>query len=130
MKEESFSVTKRIKSFSYAFKGLKVLIINEYNSRVHLFFSISVIILGAYLKISSIEWLFIVASIGIVISMGAINSVVESLTDFISPNYHKLIKKTKDLAAASVLISACSAFITGLIIFLPKITNLILRYLH
>ena len=130
MKEESFSVTKRIKSFSYAFKGLKVLIIDEHNSRVHLFFSISVIILGAYFKINSIEWLFIVASIGIVISMEAINSAVESLADFVSPNYHELIKKTKDLAAASVLISACTAFTIGLVIFLPKITNLVLRCLY
>lgn len=127
MQEERFSVAKRIKSFSYAFNGLKVLIIDEHNSRVHFFFSISVIILGAYFKISSIEWLFIVASIGIVISMEAINSAVENLADFVSPNFHVLIKKTKDLAAASVLISACMAFTIGIIIFLPKITNLILK---
>jgi diacylglycerol kinase len=127
MQQESFSITKRIKSFGYAFNGLKVLLIEEHNSRVHIFASISAIILGAYFKINSTEWLFIVASIGAVISMEAINSAVEGIADFISPDYHELIKKIKDLAAASVLVSAFTAFTIGLIIFLPKITNLFIE---
>ncbi len=126
MQQESFSITKSIKSFGYAFNGLKVLVIEEHNSRVHIFASISVIILGTYFKIDSTEWLFIVASIGAVISMEAINSAVEGIADFISPDYHELIKKIKDLAAASVLVSAIAAFTIGLIIFLPKFTNLFL----
>lgn len=126
MQQESFSITKRIKSFGYAFNGLKVLVVEEHNARVHIFASILVIILGAYFKINTTEWLFIIASIGAVISMEAINSAVEGIADFISPDYHELIKKIKDLAAASVLISAFAAFVIGLIIFLPKITNLFL----
>jgi undecaprenol kinase/diacylglycerol kinase (ATP) len=126
MQQESFSITKRIKSFGYAFNGLKVLVIEEHNSRVHISASILVIILGVYFKINLIEWLFIVASIGAVISMEAINSALEGIADFISPDYHELIKKIKDLAAASVLVSALATFLIGLIIFIPKFMNLFL----
>ena len=46
----------------------------------------------------------------------------EEIADFVSPTKHKNIKKVKDLAAAGVLITAVSALIVGLIIFIPKIT--------
>jgi hypothetical protein len=42
----------------------------------------------------------------------------------VSKEYHDLIKKTKDLAAGAVLVSAIVAVIVGLIIFVPKILEL------
>ena len=46
MQSEKFSFAKRQKSFSYAFNGFKILILNEHNSRIHLVFTIFVVIAG------------------------------------------------------------------------------------
>jgi len=121
MKRNKFSISKRLKSFKYAINGLKILILEEHNARLHLLATIIVIIAGVYFKISSVEWLIILLTIGFVFAMEAINSSIENLADFVSPNKHPLIKKVKDLAAGGVLISAIIAFIIGGVIFIPKI---------
>ena len=46
MKGERFSLMKRFRSFKHAFNGLRILIIEEHNSRVHIAISVFVIILG------------------------------------------------------------------------------------
>jgi diacylglycerol kinase len=70
------------------------------------------------------EWFAVIFAIGIVIAFEAINSAIENLADFVSPQEHHLIKKVKDLAAAGVLVSAISAAIVGLLIFIPRIIQL------
>lgn len=125
MKQQKFSVKKRIHSFKYAFNGLRILFKYEHNARIHLFATICVLAAGILLKISTFEWFAVIFAIGIVIAFEAINSAIESLADFVSPQQHHLIQKIKDLAAAAVLVSAISAAIVGFLIFIPRIMQLI-----
>lgn len=120
-KPQKFSLTNRIKSFKHAFNGLAVLFKEEHNARIHLVAAVVVTMAGFYFEITAMEWVTLVLTMGVVISMEIINSSIENLCDFVSPNKHDLIKKVKDLAAAAVLVSAFSALIIGLIIFFPKI---------
>lgn len=124
MKQQRFSISKRLKSFKYAFNGLRILIKEEHNARIHLFATICVIIAGLFFNISINEWIGVIFSIGLVFSLEIINSSIENIADFISPEKHEMIKKIKDLSASGVLISAITAFIIGLIIFIPKILKL------
>ena len=86
---------------------------------------ILVIIASFVLKINKNEWLSIIIVIGFVFSMEIINSAIEQLADFVSPNYQEIIKKVKDLSAAAVLISALVSVIVAFIIFIPKIIELL-----
>lgn len=122
---KKFSFARRIKSFKYAFNGLKIVFREEHNARIHLFVSLIVIICGFVFKISIQEWIIVCFAIGLVISMEIINSAIENLSNFVSQEYHDLIKKVKDLSAAAVLISVVSSVIAGLLIFLPKIMHLL-----
>lgn len=124
MKQHRFSISKRLESFKYAFNGLRILIKEEHNARIHLFATICVIIVGLFFNISMNEWIGVIFSIGLVISLEIINSSIENIADFISPEKHEMIKKIKDLSASGVLISAITALIIGLIIFIPKILKL------
>ncbi|MCK5537695.1 MAG: diacylglycerol kinase family protein [Bacteroidales bacterium] len=123
MKTEKFSIKKRINSFKYAFSGLSVLIREEHNARIHLIAAITVIVLGFLLRINSLEWIILVITISLVFAIEAINSAIEALADFVTVQKHFQIKKTKDLAAAAVLIVSMGAIIVGVIIFLPKMLN-------
>jgi len=127
MTQQKFSIKKRIKSFGYALNGLRILLFEEHNSRIHLVAALCAIPIGIILKISTIEWVAIVFAIGFVIAVEIINSTIERISDFISPDRNEMIKKIKDLAAASVLISAVTALVIGMIIFLPKIIELCQR---
>ena len=125
MDRNKFSLKSRIVSFKFAFQGLRSLIKNEHNSRIHAVAAISVILLGFFLRISFSEWCFLTIIIGFVFITELLNSSIESLADIICHEKNEQIRKAKDYAAASVLISAISAIITGGLIFIPKIYSLI-----
>jgi len=118
---EKFSLRKRIASFRYAFNGLKILMREEHNARIHLFAACCVLIAGAVFKISTSEWIAVVLCIGSVFALELVNSAIENIANFISPERNKTIKKVKDLAAGAVLVAAIASAIIGLIIFLPKV---------
>jgi diacylglycerol kinase len=124
MKQKEFSIKSRLKSFKYAFNGLRVMFMEEHNSRIHVVAAVIVILISVILDISQYEWIAVIFSIGFVLAMELINSSIENISDFISPERNETIKKVKDLAAAGVLIAAFTALIIGLIIFIPNITAL------
>lgn len=121
MKNNGFTFRKRLKSFVYAFRGFRLLIGREPNARIHCFAAVCALILGFALHISSTEWIAITIVIGLVFAFEAINSSIEALANLVSPEYNEAIKHTKDLAAGAVLLSALSALVVGLLIFIPKL---------
>ncbi|MCH7534666.1 MAG: diacylglycerol kinase family protein [Bacteroidetes bacterium] len=123
MKNQKFSIPARLKSFSHALNGIKVLFREEHNAWVHLAGTIAVISLGVWTSISSGEWVAIVFAIGFVWGMELINSAVERMADHITTENNQLIKHSKDMAAAGVLLSAITAVVIAVIIFIPKIIN-------
>ena len=117
---EKFSIKKRLSAFRYAFNGIKILIKEEHNARIHLFVACCVLIAGAVFKISKAEWFAIIFCIGWVIALELINSAIENIADFILKEENMSIKKIKDLSAGAVLVAAIASAAIGLIIFLPK----------
>lgn len=119
------SLNRLVKSFTYAFDGLKYAFKYEQNILVHTLATISVIIAGIFFKISPIEWLVLVLIIGLVIATELINTSIEATIDLVTKEIHPLAKIAKDTAAAAVLVFGLTAIIIGCIIFLPKILILI-----
>lgn len=124
MMQHRFSLKKRIRSFGYALNGLKILVREEHNAWIHLFVAFCVLVAGLVLQISALEWISVVFAIGFVLALEAINTSIENLSDFVAPDKHDLIKKTKDVSAAGVLIAAICAVVIGLIVFIPAICSL------
>ena len=124
MDTNRFSIKRRLKSFRYAFSGLRVLVREEHNARIHLFATVCVIVMGIMFRISCAEWVAVSLAIGLVFGMEAINSAVENICDFVCPERDARIKKIKDLAAAAVLLSAIAALAVGFFIFIPKIMSI------
>lgn len=116
-----FSLQARVRSFVYALNGMATLIRDEHNARIHLLSAAVAVLLGFLLHISASEWCAVVILIGAVLALEAANSAIEAICDLVSPEYHPLVKKAKDIAAAAVLFMAISAAVVGIIIFLPKL---------
>ncbi len=121
MPKRKFSLKQQLNSFIHAFNGLIFLVRNEHNSRIHLTIAFFVVLLSFYFKINAMEWIAVVFSIGFVFSAELINTSVEKLADFVCKEKNDKIKIVKDLAAAYVFVSALTAFIIGVIVFVPKI---------
>lgn len=114
----------RINSFRYAFAGITELFRSQPNAKIHIVAAVLVIGFGFYFNISTTEWCLIIFSIFGVLAAEAFNTSIEYLTDLVSPDFHPLAGKTKDVAAAAVLLTAIGAAIIGGIIFLPKLITM------
>ncbi len=124
MNNEKFSIKKRIKSFSYAFAGLKVLFREEHNARIHAVVAVLAVAMGFLFRISPMEWIAVAIVIGMVFAAEIINSSIERTADFVKAERDDRKRDIKDLGAAAVLVCAIAAAVVGIIIFLPKIIAL------
>lgn len=116
-----------IKSFSFAFQGLKDCLLNEKNFRIQYVITLLVIGIGIFFSLNAMEWMFLLICFALVLSFEIINSAIEKLCDLVCPSIHPVIKKVKDMCAAAVLVSAIISFIVGCIIFIPKIKVLVFK---
>jgi undecaprenol kinase len=114
-------------SFRHAFDGLAYVVRAERNARVHLAVSLVVVLLGAWLRLSRIEWVFIIMAIALVFAGEMLNTVVELVIDIVAPNRNSLAKYAKDVAAGAILIAAIAAAATGLIILGPPLWERVSR---
>ena len=111
--------TGRIRSFRCAIRGIRVMIASQHNAWIHAAFTVAVICLGVYFRLSRSEWCWLILAFMAVWIAEALNTAFEFLTDVASPEFHPLAEKAKDVAAGAVLIAAIGAVILGLIVLGP-----------
>jgi diacylglycerol kinase (ATP) len=119
-----WNLRDRLRSFAFAFSGLKILLKTQHNSWIHLAVTGVVLAVGVFLRITAIEWCVLTLAMASVWITETLNTAIEFLTDLVSPEFHPIAGQVKDLAAAAVLISAMGAAIVGVIVFLPRMIQL------
>lgn len=120
LNQEKFSIVARIRSFKFAWNGLKLLFVFEHNARIHALAAILVLVLSWVLKISALEWLAVLGAIAMVFIAELVNSSIEKLADVVTQEQNKNIARVKDMAAAAVLVAAIFAVLVFGVIFFPK----------
>lgn len=127
--EESRKVknnSKIVDSFNNAINGIIESISTERNMFFHMFMAFFVIILAMILDFTRLELIVIGLTIVFVLVAELFNTAIEVLTDLASDNkYHELAKKTKDIAAGAVLLSAIASVFVGYLLIYPKIKEMI-----
>lgn len=121
MKEKKQGIKKLISSFKYAINGINTAFKEEQNMKIHVLAISVVIVLGVILKISKIEWIICLILFGMVVSAELFNTAIETTVDLAMPEKNEKAKIAKDVSAGAVLITAITAAIIGIIIFIPKI---------
>jgi diacylglycerol kinase (ATP) len=109
----------RLQSIQYALDGIKYILETQQNARIHLFFTLAVFILGFLFRITRMEWIALVLTIGLVWAAELFNTAVEVMVDLISPERRITAKICKDISAGSVLVTASISILVGLLIFGP-----------
>ncbi len=114
-----------IKSFGYAFDGIKYAIQTQKNMHIHIFIGLIVLFTSFLVNCSQLEIAILFTIIGLVISLEIMNTAIEVMINLVSPTNQPLAKISKDLGAASVLIAAIVAVIVGLLILFPRLFHLL-----
>ena len=112
-------VNRLIKSFSYAFRGLRKTYREEQNIRVQIIVGSLALFLAFFVGLNRIEFSIIILLVVLVILMELANSAVERIYDVLKPRINTYIKEIKDIMAAAVLLASMMSVVVGSIIFWP-----------
>jgi len=112
-------IKRTVKSFKYAFSGLKVAFREEQTFRIMVALTAIVIVLMYGLGLHSIEKAILFMAIGFVLGLELLNSQLEGMLDMWQPSHDPRIRKIKDMSSSAVALASVAAFLVGLYIFLP-----------
>ncbi|WP_240737351.1 diacylglycerol kinase family protein [Hymenobacter metallicola] len=116
---------RRIASFGHAFRGVAAALRSEVHMQFHAVATAVVIGLGFYFGISRLEWALVSLAIGTVWTAELLNTAIEVVVNLVSPGYHPLAGKAKDIASGAVLMAGFGALGVGLLIFGPRVWALL-----
>lgn len=118
-----FLFTGRIRSIRFALVGIGTMLKSQRNAWVHAFATLLVAASGLFLGIKPPEWCWLILAVMAVWTAEALNTAFEFLADVASPEFHPLVKQSKDVAAGAVLISACGSVLIGLLVLGPYVVR-------
>ncbi|MCL5935745.1 MAG: diacylglycerol kinase family protein [Firmicutes bacterium] len=112
-----------LESLRYAVAGIIYAAKTQRNLRFHMVAAFMVFSLSFYLKLTTIELLFVVFATFLVIIAEMLNTAVEAVVDLASEDVHPLARIAKDVAAGAVLISSINALVTAVLVLWPRLTR-------
>jgi diacylglycerol kinase (ATP) len=116
---DKFSIAARLRSFFYAGRGVRTMLLSQHNAWIHAGATLVVVTAAVTLHVTRIEWLALVLAVVSVWTAESLNTASEFLCDVASPDFHPLVEKAKDVAAGAVLICAAGATVIGALVFAP-----------
>ena len=105
----------RLSAFGYAFNGAWDLLRNQAPSKIHIAAFVGMMLVSWYLAFPLWKWVAVLMCSGMVLAAEALNTAVEYVVDLVSPEYHVLAGKAKDVAAGAVLFTAVFSGVAALL---------------
>ncbi|MBQ8144961.1 MAG: diacylglycerol kinase family protein [Butyricicoccus sp.] len=106
-------------SFACAIRGVLYCIGNERNLRIHITAALYVSAFAALGEIEPLGCALLALCFGMMISAELMNTAIERLGDRASPDFDRLVRDAKDVAAGGVLVCALACVVVGYLLFLP-----------
>jgi diacylglycerol kinase len=104
------------KSFLCAIKGIAWGVSYDRNTMIHVAMGIITIAISVILGISRLDFIIILFTCFLAMTIELLNNGIERLTDVISPNYNNKIGKIKDLMSGIVLVTDIFAVTIGMLV--------------
>lgn len=118
MKSSYTGIKRILMAFTYSWKGLVAVFKTEAAFRQDL----AVFILGTFfcfcLPLSGIERAILFFSLLLILLMELVNSAIEVVIDRISPDYHPLSGRAKDIGSLLVLMAFINAIVVWILVLI------------
>ena len=105
------------KSFLFAIQGFRTAVATERNIKVMLAVGACAVVAGLALHLDLLSWAIVLLCCGVVIMAELLNTAVETVVDLVSPEFHPLAGRAKDIAAAAVWVLSVIVAIVGVLVF-------------
>jgi len=113
-----------LRFFQYAFVGLRYTLKNHKSFALQSVAALIALVFAVVFRITRIEWIILIVTIGGVLTAELFNTAAESILDYLEKKHNLNVRIAKDVAAAGVLVTAIVSIIVGVLIFGPYIVGL------
>ncbi|HIY50612.1 MAG TPA: diacylglycerol kinase family protein [Candidatus Olsenella avicola] len=111
------------KSFLFAIQGFRTAVTTERNIKVMLAVGALAVAAGVVVGLDPLNWAVVLLCCAVVIMAELFNTAIETVVDLVSPEFHPLAGRAKDIAAAAVWFLSAVVAVVGLIVFANAILN-------
>ncbi len=105
------------KSFLFAIQGFRTAVTTERNIKVMLAAGALAVAAGLVVGLDPLSWAVVLLCCAVVIMAELFNTAIETVVDLVSPEFHPLAGRAKDIAAAAVWFLSAVVAVVGLIVF-------------
>lgn len=113
----------------FAWAGLLTAWRTEKSLRTHALATVGVIAALLVTRAPPLWWAVMGLTVALVVAAELLNTAIEALADHLHPQRHEAIKRTKDVAAAAVLVTSLGALAVGAAFILDQVWPLLQRWL-
>ncbi len=104
----------------WSFKGLRAAWTHEASFRLEGYLFIVLMPLGLWLGQGGVEKSLLCGSLLLVLSAELLNSAVEAVVDKVSPEFHELAGRAKDMGSAAVFLLMLNVMLCWGVVLLPR----------
>lgn len=113
MKGEPSRPSGFIGSLNCAIEGILWAAKTQRHMLFHLVSAILVLVCALFFRLSLNEFALLTLAVTLVLFAELVNTAIEVVVDLVSPDYHPLAQRAKDVAAGAVLLASVGALVLG-----------------
>lgn len=108
-------------SFRCALGGILFTLRSQRNFKIHLAIAITVLFLGAALRLDRLEFVLLLLTVLLVLLAELLNTALEIAMNLLEARDHPVVRHAKDIAAGAVLLAVIGSVVVGLFLFGPRL---------
>lgn len=106
-----------VDSVNCAIEGILWSASSQKHLRYHFLTAVAVLLLALFLGLSALDFILLTFAVTLVLFAELMNTAIEVVVDLVSPEFHPLARRAKDVAAGSVLVASSGALLMGFFAF-------------
>lgn len=113
------------RAMTWSFKGLRASWQHEASFRLEVRLAVLLIPLGLWLGHGGVEKALLCGSLLLVLTAELLNSAIEAVVDKVSPEFHELAGRAKDMGSAAVFLLLINVALCWLLLLGPRFWSML-----
>jgi diacylglycerol kinase (ATP) len=104
-----------------AIEGILWAVNSQRHMRAHFLAAAAVLLLALFYRVAALDFVALAFAVTLVLVVELVNTALEVVVDLVSPDFHPLARRAKDVAAGSVLVASIGAVMAGYVVLAPYV---------
>lgn len=104
-----------------AIEGILWAVNSQRHMRAHFLAAATVLLLALFYRVAALDFVALAFAVTLVLVVELVNTALEVVVDLVSPDFHPLARRAKDVAAGSVLVASIGAAMAGYVVLAPYV---------